>query len=289
MEPVPQDAFERLVQRRERRRRRQRRAAGFVAIAITVGVLGATLAVLGGLRGSEKATPAAEPAMDLSLDPGEYFYMKTSYSGGRGVETWESWWATDGSGRYELLADTEDYGGPEPRTYGPSEFPIPGDLTGLSTDPDVLAEQLRERSAPNGASPVPAVTPGPGHAPESGTLWRAVQDLVRFPNATPELRAALFSFTQSISGVQRVDGATDPGGRATIMLELDYGGYVTKLFFDPNSFQVTGTSEGEPGFGRTEMVIESGIVNSTTARPRGDEWLTAPAERAPKGRAGPYG
>jgi hypothetical protein len=290
MQPVPQDAFERLVERREQHRRRQRWTAGVVALVLTVGVVGGMLAVLSGLRDSEQTTtPAAEPSRDLSLDPGEYLYMKTSYSGGRGVETWESWWATDGSGRYELLSDAEDYGGPKPGTYGPGAFPVPGDLTDLSTDPDVLAEQLRERSAPHGASPVPDVTPGPGHAPESGTLWRAVQDLVRFPNATPELRAALFSFTQSITGVRRVDGVTDPGGRQAILLELDYGGYVTGLFFDPNTFQVTGTSDGEPGYGRTEMAIESGIVGSTRARPQGDEWLTAPATRAPKGRAGPYG
>lgn len=283
-QPVPQDAFERLVERRERRRRRQRRTAGFVGLAITVGVLGATLAVLGGLRRSDEATPTAEPSMDLSLDPGEYLYLKFSYAGGQGVETFESWWATDGSGRYELLADAEDYGGPEPRTYGPGEFPVPSDISHLSTDPDELAEQLRERSAPNGASPVPAVTPGPGHAPESGTMWRTVRDLVWFPNATPELRAALFTFAENITGVRRVDGVTDPGGRDSIMLELDYGKYVTRLFFDPNSLQVVGTSDAESGFGRSEMVIESGIVRSTEARPRGDEWLTAQAVAKPTGR-----
>ncbi len=210
--------------------------------------------------------------------------MKTSYSGGQGVESWESWWATDGSGRYELLANAEDYGGPKPRTYGPGEFPVPDDLSDLSTDPEVLGEQLRARSAPAGASPVPDVTPGPDHAPETGTLWRAVQDLVRFPNATPELRAALFTFTESITGVRRVDGATDPGGREAIMLELDYGRYVTRLFFDPSSLQVMGTSDSERGYGRTEMVMESGIVPSTEARPRGDQWLTARAVQPPHGQ-----
>lgn len=283
-ETLPDGPFERLLQRRERRRRRQRRTTGLVVLGITGGILGGTLLVLAGLREADTATPASEPRQDLTLDPGEYFYMKTSYSGGHGVETWESWWATDGSGRYELLGDAEDYGGPKPATYGPGEFPVPGDLSDLSTDLALLAEQIRARSAPDGASPVPAVTPGPGHAPESGTLWRAVQDLVRFPNATPELRATLFAFTEDITGVRRVDGVTDPGGRESIMLELDYGMYVTRLFFDPSSFQVIGTSDGEPGFGRSEMVIESGIVASTRARPQGDEWLTAPATKSPTGR-----
>lgn len=283
-ESPPHDSFERLVEQRERRGRRQRVAAGFVALLITAGVLATTLTVLGGLRESDRVTAASDPAVDLALDPGEYLYIKWSYAGGQGVETFESWWATDGSGRYELLADAVDYGGPEPGTYGPGEFPVPGDLTGLSTDPDVLAEQLSERSAPGGASPVPHVSPGPGHAPESGTLWRAVQDLLRFPNATPELRAALFAFAEDIPGVRRVDGVTEPGGRESIMLELDYGRYVTRLYFDPQTVQVMGSSDAESGY-RWEMVIDSGIVNATTARPGGEEWLAPPATTKPTGRA----
>jgi hypothetical protein len=187
----------------------------------------------------------------------------------------ETWWSPDGSGRKEAESTTSSYGVGPTGTWGPGRFPVmEDDLSGLSTDPDDLAAQLRERSAPGGASPQPSVTPGPGRDQESGALWRAVSDLLEMPNAVPELRAALFQIAVGIQDVRVVEGSSDPVGRDAVALAFRSEGADQELFFDPDTLQFMAKVENYGVEGAWYLiVIRTGIVDSTDERPEGRELL----------------
>jgi hypothetical protein len=274
--PQPDDAYARFLNRKARRARNQRLAAGGLALAVTGGALGGMMITLRG-EGHGGIRPAEGFDGTLRMQPGEYSYRRISHVYPSGITTEENWWALDGSGRIELVADAGNYGVPNVGTYGPGEFPVGnemGDVSDLSTDPKTLAEQIRERSAPNGASPQPAVTPEPGQAAETGGLWRAMGALLLVaPDATPELQAALFQVAEGITGVERVDGAVDPVGRAAIVLRLHTESGTQDLFFDPSTFLVMGSAitldaDTEAGAGPFyEVVEEAAFVPSTDDRP----------------------
>src|SRR6266568_3148684 len=78
----------------------------------------------------------------------------------------ETWWKSDGSGRAAFdctIPNCDKVWGSGPTgTFGPGEFPTDSDVTELSTDPAVLANQLLDRTGPNGKSPEPdQISPGP--------------------------------------------------------------------------------------------------------------------------------
>jgi hypothetical protein len=284
-------AFERLVLRRRRRQRNERILAGVVAMVVAGGVMGGTLAVLAGSRRPGHAVAGSGSAggpgpAEVAVEPGQYLYLRTTWylQDGRAVES--TWWSPDGSGRIEGHS-TASFGIPDDGTYGPGQFPVESDVSGLSSDPATLAAQLRERSGPNGASPQPDITPGPGQAPETGGLWRAVQRLLEFPNSVPDLRAALFHVGEGIPGVERVDGVLDPVGRDAVELRLTSEGMTVELFFDPASLQLMAVARHDTdGILPAYEILDEAVVGSNGATPTDGQWLFPSAVGDPPGAGG---
>lgn len=289
----PGDGFQRLVARRNRRRRNDRVAAGLVALTVAVAGIGGAVFALRASAPDEREPVIGVPGSGddsgrrVEMRPGEYLYVKTVIISKTGRSEVETWWALDGSGRIESVAGDPRYGVPASEGFDPGEFPVWSDLSGLSADPVVLAQQLRDRSAPGGASPQPAVTPGPGHTEESGGLWRAVDNLLfDMPNTTPDVRAALYEVARGIAGVEQVDGAEDPVGRAAILLRFMSEGANRELYVDPTSLQpmaivdISVDDEWGPLF---RIVVLAGLVDSTEQVPTAEEaFFPAPIEDFPR-------
>jgi hypothetical protein len=276
----PEDPLERLHRRRVTKRRRERLAAGAVAMVLFVAAVGGSLYALRGGSHGQRRTIGGK---SLVLGPGQYFYdrmtivlpsMGEGAPGGTAVI--ESWWATDRSGRRVATEDGVAYGLPLQGTWAAGEFPVVDDISGLSLDPATLYDQLRQRSASDGASPQPDVTPtGNDQTTGSGGLWRAVKALLEFPHATPEFRAALLQAAEMIPGVHRVEGVTDPVGRSGYGLTIDIESTSDRLDVDPLTLQplaLESTLDGQSS--AMYEIWEEGIVDSTDAPPSGDQWLT---------------
>jgi hypothetical protein len=282
----PEDGFQRLLSRRIERRRNERVTAGLVALTVAVAGIGGAVLALRTTAPDERRPIVGRPGSSddrsprLEMQPREYLYVKTVIISETGQSEVETWWALDGSGRIESVAADPNYGVPPSDTFGAGEFPVWSDLSGLSADPQELARQLRDRSAPGGASPQPAVTPGPGHAEESGGLWRAVDDLLfDMPNTTPDVRAALFEVTRGIAGVEQVDGAEDPVGRAAILLRFTSEGANRELYFDPTTLQPMATVEisVDDAWGPWYTIaVSAGLVGSTEGPPTAEQSFFPP-------------
>jgi hypothetical protein len=210
------------------------------------------------------------------------------YTGDTSIETW---WGLDRSGRTEVESNDPHWGPPESGTFGPGEFPAEADVADLSTDPAVLAGQLEARSAPGGASPQPEITPEAGQDDQTGAMWRAVTALLEMPNATPELRAALFEVTAAITGVEVVDGVEDPVGRPAILVQVDTEAAHHELYFDPTSHQLlAGVDRSlDETWSISKIMVAAGIVASTDEVPGPDEGLIPPPAQElpePEGEGG---
>ena len=289
----PAEPLARLRRRGATKRRHERLAAGGVAFVLLVAVVGGALFALRGVSAHRRQVTGQGPSLQLGV--GQFVYVKdtliqpTFQLDGQiamqgGTVTIESWWATDNSGKRTGSNDGAGYGLPEQGTWGPGQFPIGDDISGLSTDPGTLLDQLRERSGTNGASPEPDVTPAADdQTTETGGLWRAVTDLIDYPNATPEQRAALAQAAELIPGVHRVDGVTDPVGRSAYALELDIEGQAQRIDVNPTTLQplaIELTLDGQTS--SSYQIFEEGIVDSTEAPPTGDQWITpAPVSSMP--------
>ncbi|HEX9410387.1 MAG TPA: hypothetical protein VF986_01640 [Actinomycetota bacterium] len=290
---VPEDPVERLYLRRATKRRRERLTAAVVAMVLFVAAVGGTLFALRGVWDKHRGIPGSgewTPDRPLELQPGQYFYLKGTDFGFDGSrQDQQTWWAPDGSG--ELRFDTNRPDKYEPMrqegVYGKGQFPeiFGTDLSALSTDPKVLEEQLRERSAQNTFEFAPD---GPGPV-TSGRLWGAIRRLLDFewsPNAPPELRAALFEVAAGLDGVTRQDGAQDPVGREALVLKLDElvpgvndQGERTEytmrweLFFDPGTHQMMAEAVGFDALPVPFEILESAIVDARGAEPTDDQLL----------------
>jgi hypothetical protein len=309
----PEDAFERLERRREWRVRRRRVGSAVVALAVAGVAMGGALFALRttaqshhgrDLPGSGPTAPSGAP---LVAGPGQFYYDRSvqTYSSGQQGSTMlftrlvtERWWRPDGAGRerttstpwFATDADRQawiDQNGPvEPhvsdRSFDPGTYPVDTDLSGLSTDPTVLAQQLADRTAPDGASPEPYQTPTPGVAGSVGAQLTAALNILQMPNATPALRSAVVDVAGSLDGVSRVDSATDPVGRAAFELRFpgEGGGY--GMFVDPATNQPLAwglLNDQGPNF--AEVVTAAGVVDDTTQTAEGGGYLPAPV-RSPE-------
>lgn len=276
----PQDPFERLARRRDRRRRKERLTAGAFALVLTAAVLGGTLFALN-KAGREHGTArlGAYGTSDApALADGEYLYVRwTNVDPGVGFVV-QTWWANDGSGKL-LAACTdrnceENYGFPPRGTFGPGAFPTDDNMTGLSTDPATLKEQLLERTAPGGTSPEPPVSPGPEIAPgvtEGGLLY-AIDSLLQDPNGSPDLKAAVFEVARGLDSVKQSSG-TDPAGRPATVLDFAFNTpqFPQHYFFDPSTHLLMAISSSDAVY----QLYDQGIVDSAEAVPSGDQWLFA--------------
>ena len=183
------------------------------------------------------------PTHTVALGPGEFSYQRIkieadstcSNCGVQHVELLaQSWWALDGSGRIDV-SKSQNYG-IQGGTFSAGTFPTEGDLSGFPTDPGALRTFLLGRSAENGASPRPEVTPAPDVPLEDGQLWLAIQDYLgstQYLNATPELRAAMLQVLAHDPMVSVATGATDPLGRHASTLRFHAYDREVTVFVDP--------------------------------------------------------
>jgi hypothetical protein len=288
---LPDEPFERLVRRRDRRRRRERVTAVLVSVALVLGGLGGALFALSrtngrfghgsttnGGRTSHRLSAALRARLELGA--GQYLYIRERIQRTHGAPVvLQTWWATDGSGRIaEDCPAPCDYG-TQTGTFGVGLFPTDSDVSGLSTDPNVLYGQMLERTGAGGSSPEPEFSPGPELTPgvTAGSLQDAVGNLLQDPNGSPELRAALYEVATRIPNVTITEGSTDPAGRAATRFDfpdIPDGGHDV-WYFDPTTKQLMAVAySSHPGEG---LVFDEGIVPSTDAPPSGDQWLYPPA------------
>jgi hypothetical protein len=253
--PVPPPDVGRLYMRRDGHKRRSRISAAAVAVAIAVGGTSMAINAIGGSGGHVRSAAAGEigaPTQNVSLNAGDYYFLR--FDGGWGV--CESWWALDDSGRLDTVENQRSQGncwGPTGgKTYGPGEFPSDtGPVAGLSTDPDELLAQLRDRVQPDGASPEPYADWG---GPIEWGLIRSLGELLEAPDVTPEQKAAMMVVAAELS--TSVDTrARDPEGRPAILLTLDSEHRIHQWWFDPDSHQPLDI-EG--------VVVQAAAVVSTT-------------------------
>ena len=272
-------AYERLLDRRDRRRRSSRIASAVMAFTVlAAGIAVAAVAFAGHRQGVHRGPgfAAGGPGgSKLVAGPGRYYYWKTErvMQGPNVIE--EMWWGDDGSGRYLVDQSNPDYGVLTGDTWKPDAFPgvfpFETDLSGLSTDPDVIGGQLVDRSAPNGASPRPEVTIAPGVSLESSKLWSAGTQILQMGNATPRLRVAVYDVLRQIPEVSEGAGK-DPAGRDAVTLTMDvgqyYGGGVETLYFDPDTHLLLAMQGGQDG---TVIVLAGGIADSRNDTPAAGE------------------
>jgi hypothetical protein len=258
-------AFDRLLERRDRRRRSQRLASAAVAFAVAAAAVGGGVVLLSGLGQDPHDAPSTgwQPTRRLALRSGEYFYLRVESD--KGEDGWvrdvQTWWATDGSGEVRNRSTRQDkYPYPPSGVYGKGEFPEPYDLSWLSTDPEVLAAQLRE-----------ATFGGDFALPET-------------PYASPEVRAALFDAASTSEGVTVIEDVHDSAGRPAIALETSErdGAFTAtwRTYFDPGTHQAIAWTFSSSRGGSARLLLESAIVDEAGAVPRPDEWLVPPLEGA---------
>jgi hypothetical protein len=259
---IPERPFERMIERRDRKRRSQRLASAAVAFAVAAAAVGGGVILLSRLGQDQVDTGGGwQPTKALAMQPGDYFYLRVESSEAvdghiRDVETW---WGLDGSGEIRNRSTRQDkYPYPPSGVYGEGEFPEPYALSWLSTDPEVLAAQLRE-----------ATFGGDFALPET-------------PYASPEVRAALFDVASTSEGVTVIEDVHDSADRPAIALETsERDGAFTetwRTYFDPGTHQAIAWTYSSSRGGSAWLLLESGIVDEAGAMPRLDEWLVPPLE-----------
>jgi hypothetical protein len=261
---APDRPYDRLLERRERKRRRQRLAAFVVAIVVAGGgAFGGIALLTSGVRedGTDQVGTGWQPTRPLDLQPGEYFYLRvTSDEAEDGwVRDVETWWAPDGSGEVRNRSTRQDkYPYPPSGVYGEGDFPEPYDVAWLSTDPEILAAQLRE-----------ATFGGDFGLPE-------------VPYASPEVRAALFDVASGLDRVTVIENIQDPAGRPAIALETsERAGPDTatwRTYFDPGTHQALAWTFESTHAGSAWILLESAIVDAPGERPDRGEWLVPPLQ-----------
>lgn len=273
--------LDRVMRRRDRRIVHRRVAAATLGLALTAVLVGGTALVLTQQREPTVAGDV-EPAVDLSLARGEYYYLRTYQvpamvaADAEGDATRvngisETWWTLDGSGR--ISSSLLDGSRSREETFAPGEFPRASELaheTELSTDPEVLEQQLRDAISPSGVSPMPfddwandAATPPP---PEQGGaitwgLVRVVDDLLMDPSVEPELKAALMQVAANLPGMDVRRDAADPLGRGAVRLSIVTEDRARAWWFDPASGQPLAVRDGE----MLLVVQAAGIVDSNVS------------------------
>lgn len=291
--PTPAFDLDDVRDRRTRHDRRRRVSAAIVGLGITAAIVaGAAFATASvgphdGTVGPAGGGGLPAPTRTVVLALGGFSYQRIRIEsssscadcGVNHVELLaESWWAPDGSGRIDV-SKVQNYG-IHGGTFGAGTFPTEGDLTGFPTDPEALRAFLLQRSAADGASPRPDVTPAPGVPLEDGQLWLAIQDYLgstQYLNATPELRAAMLQVLAQDPMVRVSTGATDLLGRSASTLRFHaYDADVT-VFVEPTTGDFMAKTERfDDGSTGSVIVEEAGIATSDQALPQGRR-ITVPA------------
>jgi hypothetical protein len=279
--------------RRDRRQSRRRLSAGIVAGGVTLALIALALAASGSLGGQDRVhvprggvglPPATR--QPVTVGPNEYSYqhLDLSYAWVCGGEPGgdqscpnsqvdlESWWRADGSGR--VIVDGKRNYGIDAGTFGPGEFHTEGDLSSFPLNVDELRALLLARSAPDGASPRPDVTPSPGVPLDEGLLWNAIRDYLgdtQYLNTTPALRASLLEVLATVPMVSVDLQAHDPVGRDAIALRFTAYAEDTVVFVDPATHDFLGMTETYVDSGSTGTVIvrSAGVTTAIDEVPGG--------------------
>jgi hypothetical protein len=285
-----------LRRRGDRHERGQRIRAG--AVGLTLAVVAATVAFTA-LRGGEArdvdspyastgATLPPATRSPLVAAPGQLYYgavllvragcagelVDECSEGGVRLDATYWWSPEDDSGRI-AVDDAQDYG-IEAGRFGPGAFPnLNGiDVSEFPLKPGALTAFLLERSAEDGASPAPLITPPPEGAPRDGQLWRAITDLLVDPHMTPTVRVALLGVAVGIQGTTLETDVVDPAGRPAHAIAFgNWGGNLTeRLYVDPNTHELLASTTSSPDGAIMEiyLVQRAGVVDSTETGPEPD-------------------
>jgi hypothetical protein len=155
-------------------------------------------------------TAAANAAEQTSQEQRRYRYALQLSRFGRRTRTRIEWWI-DSDWRGEQFARTNAPGEPSEQKRSIAGTDPPMRLAELPTEARALHDALvqRRRSDPN-VVPPPG---GPDPELERDQLIREVLRLLTIPNASPELRSALWQVLTLMPGVERAPDAHDPRGR----------------------------------------------------------------------------
>jgi hypothetical protein len=283
------------VRRRgELRHRAQRIRAGVVGL--TLAVVAATVA-FGALQGGARNVDSPYASTGATLPPatrsplvaarGQLYYravllvrqdcseggVEQCSEGGVRLDATYMWAPDDDSGRI-AVDDARAYGIEEGR-FGPGEFPNDNgiDVSEFPLERDALTQFLLERSADDGASPAPLVTPPPEGAPRDGQLWRAITDLLADPHVTPTVRAALLEVAVGVQGTALEVDVVDPAGRpAHAIVFGNWGGALEeRLFVDPDTHELLAwTISSDAAILEIYLVQHAGVADSTETAPEPD-------------------
>ena len=291
--PFGLDEFRRLRERRDRFRR------------IRAGVVGLTLAVVAttvaftALQGGEAsdtdgqyastgATLPPATRSPLVAAPGELYYRAVLFvragcqgelveecsDGGSRLDA-TTWWSPDDDSGRIVVDDAQAYG-IEGGRFAAGAFPNHNgiDVSGFPLEPGALTEFLLERSAEDGASPAPLITPPPEGAPRDGQLWRAITDLLADPHVTPTVRAALLDVAVGVQGTTLEADVVDPAGRPGLAIVFgNWGGDLEeRLYVDPETHELLAwtTTSSEGATLEIYLVQHAGVVDSTETAPEPD-------------------
>jgi hypothetical protein len=258
-----------VYRRQDTKEVRRRVGALILALGICAALVVGLLSVVRAQPGHGAAPAFGDPSgPSLALADGEYVYTQVhcvvqgQRNDGLSCPDVQTWWALDGSGR--------TISGEQDETFEPGRFPTDtGDLSYLSLDAATLEQQLRDRTAPGGASPEPYAefTPGPGQEGHvTAGLVRAIGELLFDPNATPGLKAALFDVLAGLQGMHVVEGSADPVDRPAIELRIETEEQVHQWWFDPQTYQLLEYQDAyADGTSLIWIVQRSGVTDSTTS------------------------
>ena len=285
---------------RTNRRRRGPWLVAVAAMAIAIAVALPALLPAGTRTGADPAAAATlhrlarvalhRRTVDLP-EPGQYVYTRSEYTQTMvyGVDDGSDfrytevavrriWIAPDGSGR--LVEQSSDGSFPTPAdeaaweaagspdvgggrgsddTYDPGGLFFQ-DVSGFSTEPDQLREQVEALAEKTNES-----------------TFEAVGDLLRETYASPALRAALYDLAASLPDVGFVGEVTDELGRTGIAVARTADGMTQELIFNPRTSELLGESDLYVG---DQVDIDAGSAVGT-------EWSTAYVESEVVDSAGP--
>jgi hypothetical protein len=185
------------------------------------------------------------------------------------------WWSPDDDSGRIAVDDAQAYG-IEGGRFGPGTFPNHNgiDVSEYPVEPGALTEFLLERSAEDGESPAPLVTPPPEGAPRDGQLWRAITDLLADPHVTPTVRAALLDVAVGVQGTTLEPDVVDPAGRPAHAIAFgNWGGDLQeRLYLDPDTHELLAqtTASQEGVILEIYLVQHAGLTDSTETGPEPD-------------------
>lgn len=265
--PSEGSAFERLQDRRDRKQTRRRTGGAVLGLGLTVVIVAAVVLAPTGRDAERDTAEPVDSPIGLVAGPGEFYYVRLSAGG----TTNERWYGPDGSGRFTTSIDGVVV---DDRSFEPGEL-TDKLYSALPEDAGALVAQLRDRSAPDGPSPISIPTPAPSLDSEE-TVLLAMADLLGYGSdyLVPRQTAAIFRAASTMEGVF-LDSGLDPLGREATTLSWNFrdedSEILVRWYFEPTTHQFMGEQRFDSSTGgglfNQEVVEVAGIARSTEERP----------------------